>query len=523
MATTQYIGARYVPLFADPADWNDTRVYEPLTIVLHEGNSFTSRQFVPKGIDISNEEYWANTGNYNAQIEQYRQDVQRYATQVNAVSAALNTEVERAKKAEQENAAAIKVNSDAISAELDRAKSAEKINSDKIANEITRATSAENSITNYIAPDILLIGDSYMEGYSPDGSVTSFGTRVKNAIEGSSNKKVHILCKGGYSFCNGTWESLLSDWVSKQTEETINKIGHVYIVGGANDRHNTSNEIGTALKSFFTYVKTKFKNASYTIFFVGSGVENLATQHTDVTAANFYRVAVAYLYYAYYGYNFVDGSGVIKYNKYFSSDYFHPNESGQLMLANALMNIINGSEPKSWGMKQGNAVTIASGNTSSESTEDNYTIDNDTSTLNLTVYSKDVFYGGSSPWNNYEIARLDGDIRFKEGSGTQDWGSKWIELTTLKDDAIYQAPYDSTFSYYRMFPVKVQYQLRNRTMPTGISADAWFTDYGYIAIAKNKLWLKLSLTTPLRQSGESSYLQSNILRFNIWGVQTGSF
>ena len=38
----EYIGARYVPVFANPPEWNDTRGYEPLTIVLHKGNSFTS-------------------------------------------------------------------------------------------------------------------------------------------------------------------------------------------------------------------------------------------------------------------------------------------------------------------------------------------------------------------------------------------------------------------------------------------------------------------------------------------------
>lgn len=70
----QYIGARYVPLFAKPAEWENTRTYEPLTIVLHEGNSYTSRQYVPTGIDIGNNEYWALTGNYNAQIESYRKD-----------------------------------------------------------------------------------------------------------------------------------------------------------------------------------------------------------------------------------------------------------------------------------------------------------------------------------------------------------------------------------------------------------------------------------------------------------------
>lgn len=74
----EYIGARYVPVFANPPEWNDTRGYEPLTIVLHEGNSFTSTQYVPTGIDINNTKYWLETGNWNAQIEAYREEVLRF-------------------------------------------------------------------------------------------------------------------------------------------------------------------------------------------------------------------------------------------------------------------------------------------------------------------------------------------------------------------------------------------------------------------------------------------------------------
>ncbi len=112
MATTQYIGARYVPVFADPAEWDNTRTYERLTIVLHEGNSFTSRQNVPAGIDINNTNFWLCTGNYNAQIEAYRRDVANYAKQVNAVSAALNAEVDRATAAENDLSASIAEESD---------------------------------------------------------------------------------------------------------------------------------------------------------------------------------------------------------------------------------------------------------------------------------------------------------------------------------------------------------------------------------------------------------------------------
>ena len=89
MTVTQYIGSRYVPIFADPEEWSDQNTYEPLTIVLHEGNSFTSKQAVPKGIALTNESYWAETGNYNAQVEQYRQEVGTYSDRISSIEDAL--------------------------------------------------------------------------------------------------------------------------------------------------------------------------------------------------------------------------------------------------------------------------------------------------------------------------------------------------------------------------------------------------------------------------------------------------
>lgn len=78
-----YTGMRYVPVFADPAEWSSANSYEPLEIVIHKGNSYTSKTFVPVGIDISDPQYWALTGNYNAQVEQYRQEVLKLDGRVN--------------------------------------------------------------------------------------------------------------------------------------------------------------------------------------------------------------------------------------------------------------------------------------------------------------------------------------------------------------------------------------------------------------------------------------------------------
>ena len=152
--TSMYIGARYVPIFADPVEWDDEREYEPLTIVTHNGDCYTSKCYVPKGAQLppypeGQTKYWVKTSDYNGQfadlkktvldlsrlVEQFQKDnkeftdlingwnekVQQWETEMTAwgerldtveshvtdLTASLNAEIERAKAAEQANAAAI--------------------------------------------------------------------------------------------------------------------------------------------------------------------------------------------------------------------------------------------------------------------------------------------------------------------------------------------------------------------------------------------------------------------------------
>lgn len=75
----QYIGARYVPIFgragSDAVEWDDLAPYEPLTVVMHDGVSYVSRRYVPAGVEITDTDYWVQTYRFNAQVEQYRQQV----------------------------------------------------------------------------------------------------------------------------------------------------------------------------------------------------------------------------------------------------------------------------------------------------------------------------------------------------------------------------------------------------------------------------------------------------------------
>lgn len=82
-----YVGERYVPKFysdsAGTPTWDITKTYEPLTIVTYQGDSYTSRTYVPAGVQIDNIQFWAPTGIFNAQLEQYRMEVNHLSNEFN--------------------------------------------------------------------------------------------------------------------------------------------------------------------------------------------------------------------------------------------------------------------------------------------------------------------------------------------------------------------------------------------------------------------------------------------------------
>src|SRR5699024_3075552 len=87
-----YVGHRYVPKIM--GEWDKEETYEGLSIVTNEGTSYTSKKRVPVGVDILDEEYWVVTGNYNAQIENYRQDVRDLENYVNNEVVEVNEMIE---------------------------------------------------------------------------------------------------------------------------------------------------------------------------------------------------------------------------------------------------------------------------------------------------------------------------------------------------------------------------------------------------------------------------------------------
>lgn len=339
MSVREYIGARYVPLFADPIEWDNTKTYEPLTIVYYQGNSYTSRQAVPTGIAITNEDYWALTGNYNAQIEAYREEVAEYAEEVIAFDSRIDSIEDILPIASFDT-------TNTVDARLDAIETKFPLTSTDIANNaVTRSKIANRSITaEKIKKRVILIGDSWGQGWTPDGNVESWITKITNWLN-AQNISVNSSAYGGTGLVAGTknYLQLLTEIVTELTTDEKNEVVTVICAGGYNDVsqsvESTYNNAASALK---TYVNNNLPNANLLIAFIGSCDYSVnAVRNNSINmrlTANYTNNACRYNNISCTSAeNLLDGLTNI-----WASDGYHPNELGQAVISQYIKSIICG-------------------------------------------------------------------------------------------------------------------------------------------------------------------------------------
>lgn len=236
----QYIGARYVPKFFEGSggspEWVAGIAYEALTIVTYLGNSFTSKIPVPAGIGnpANNPTYWVNTGNYNAQVDEYRNITQQ-------VKENLEKEI-----TDRENQGA----------ELQQQITANSLAINKLA--IKEITSESR---------IIFVTDSYGNYPSPEDN---WITRLTRKL-GVTNY-INITMGSTGFITTPSWQTLLQN----KDVESPETITHIIVGGGANDANGTNeNTITNAGRNFISYAKQRFPNAQIIIapFGYGYGIE----------------------------------------------------------------------------------------------------------------------------------------------------------------------------------------------------------------------------------------------------------
>lgn len=89
MPIKKYIGARYAPKFMGA--WDKTKEYAALSVVYANEQSYVSRKTVPANTEITNTEFWIMSADWNAQVTQYNQNVERYEKEVLKYSDTVNS------------------------------------------------------------------------------------------------------------------------------------------------------------------------------------------------------------------------------------------------------------------------------------------------------------------------------------------------------------------------------------------------------------------------------------------------
>lgn len=292
-----YIGNRYVPVFADPVEWDNLRIYEPLTIVTYQGTSYTSKKAVPAGIALSNTEYWVATGNYNAQVEQYRQEVATLSGEVTTLSGDVTN----------------------LSGDVT-----------KLSGDIT-ALNAKNNISN---KKILIIGDSISDS---NILANNWAVQIKNKLE-ADNNMVTISGISGASVSGG--EGVAS--LSTRFNATSKDFDIVIVQLGVNDwilNHTLGDMAGDL--TLFDNALTSLTNEPEVYWILPfDNRDPRTTLHPlwlDIYRAYLSQVCRVY------GWSIIDGADVpnlsifteASENKYFLNDtyHLHPNEAGSALIA----------------------------------------------------------------------------------------------------------------------------------------------------------------------------------------------
>lgn len=349
MSVREYIGARYVPIFSDPIQWNADNSYEPLTVVMNQGTSYVSKRSVPAGIEITNDIYWLRWADYNAQLEEYIRQVQTYSNSINELQDALpisefdSTHTIDSRLDSSENAITILNEKFPIDASniQDNA-----IIHNKIAN---RAVGLNNIERSYI-----LIGDSWGQGYTPDGNVTSWISDITAYLQ-AKGCVVRSKALGGAGLISGTknWLGLLTEIVENLSTVDKEEVCEIICAGGYNDITQTLQaNYNSSMNNLKSYVINNLPNATLKIVFIGNS--NIATTGQTENAINMYYNQERYIAAGISANvavipagNLLNGAA----NSCWSSDGYHPNRFGQQIIAAFMKAMIEGY---TWGYNPSN-------------------------------------------------------------------------------------------------------------------------------------------------------------------------
>ena len=212
----------------------------------------------------------------------------------------------------------------------------------------TRITELLQTVRVPISPSyVVAIGDSYLEGWTPDGVNESWGPRLARMLNMTVGTDFHIAYQGGSGFIatnnSRNFVTMLTE-VAQRPVVDPQAVDLVIVAGGFNDGNYSVDDIVQAVTVFCNNAKTLYPNARILIadmawsrhnstnsgsvfgkLGVRCGYNRGANQNGAMAFSNCWRALA--------GPSSANGSLM-------ASDGYHPNAEGQALLAEALYSYI---------------------------------------------------------------------------------------------------------------------------------------------------------------------------------------
>lgn len=185
---------------------------------------------------------------------------------------------------------------------------------------------------------ILIVGDSYGAGWTPDGDVTGFPILVKNMMH-LSDANFFTVNKGGARFgaLSGSeyaFDEVLSGYLTNITnKETITDI---VFAGGYNEGSSSYESIRDGIQRCKSIIRTNFTNPSLKVYLFAVGYHTTnPTQRMNLWRR--YKEC-----YAKSGWAYTKLTPAICYADWWASDGYHPKANAQNAIATQIVNILEG-------------------------------------------------------------------------------------------------------------------------------------------------------------------------------------
>lgn len=220
---------------------------------------------------------------------------------------------------------------------------------------------------------VLVLGDSYGEGYTPDGTVTSWIDYFKAQVE-RFGYTVYSSALGGAGFyredATKKFSTLASNLIATLTTAQKESIGAVIVGGGYNDRTNTRANIYDGMVSLRQVITANLPNVRRVLILpFGMAVQGLTTDdHASFQYSTIVDMVLNYIdanAEAQLGSVYGNANMILRRNVYFSSDGVHPKQNGQYAIGCYVRDMFLGNSNSLIAKKFNNGYTPNFANDSS--------------------------------------------------------------------------------------------------------------------------------------------------------------